>query len=63
MKATTPQKAVIYCRVSSKKQVREGDGSIGWIRALLQLREAVEQAGVPVDLALLHELPCDDAEQ
>lgn len=26
MKATTPQKAVIYCRVSSKKQVREGDG-------------------------------------
>lgn len=24
MKATTPQKAVIYCRVSSKKQVREG---------------------------------------
>ncbi len=26
MKPATPQKAVIYCRVSSKKQVREGDG-------------------------------------
>ena len=26
MKSATPQKALIYCRVSSKKQVRDGDG-------------------------------------